>query len=106
MINKKYAQQQDPEAGFRRYPVCITHSGRLTVSCTCGMKSSSSYEVHRVTPTLRAFARRSGKGEKNEHAENKQYFVCILCGDNVVMRRINTILAAQIAEKEKYVFIH
>jgi len=47
----------------------------------------------------------SGKGEKSENAVNKQYFVCILCGDNFVMRRINTILDAQIAEKEKYVFI-
>jgi len=46
-----------------------------------------------------------GKGMESEDAENKQHFVRILCGDNFVMRRINTILDAQIAEKEKYVFI-
>jgi hypothetical protein len=46
-----------------------------------------------------------GKGEKSEDAENKHHFGCILCGEYFVMRRINAILAAQIAEKEKYVCI-
>jgi len=35
-----------------------------------------------------------GKGMKSEDAENKQHFIRILCGDNFVMRRINTILDA------------
>jgi hypothetical protein len=46
-----------------------------------------------------------GKGERSEDAENKRHFIRILCGEYFVMRRINTILDAQIAEKEKYVFI-
>ncbi len=46
-----------------------------------------------------------GKGEKSEDAENRQHFVRILCGYNFVMRRINTILDAEIAEKEKDVLI-
>jgi len=46
-----------------------------------------------------------GKGERSEDAENKYLFVRIFCGDKFVMRRINTILAAQIAEKERYVYL-
>jgi len=38
-------------------------------------------------------------------AEKKRHFICILCGDNFVMRRINTIFDAKLAEKNKYVFI-
>jgi hypothetical protein len=53
----------------------------------------------------RGIANHYGNGEKNADAENKQHFVRILCGDNFVVRRINTTLDAQIAEKAKYVFI-
>jgi len=53
----------------------------------------------------RGIANHYGNGEKNADAENNQHFVRTLCGDNFVVRRINTTLDAQIAEKAKYVFI-
>ena len=38
-------------------------------------------------------------------AENKHYFTRIICGDSFTIRRITTIFAANLAEKNRYVFI-
>ena len=38
-------------------------------------------------------------------AENKHYFTRRICGDSFTLRRITTIFAANLAEKNRYVFI-
>jgi hypothetical protein len=81
-------------------PAAVVFGGHLSARFPC----PTGQEIA-CNPPKRVASYVMGKGEKSEDAENKQHFNCILCGDNFVMRRINTILEAQIAEKEKYVFI-
>jgi hypothetical protein len=93
-LNYDEKEQRTGNISYPSSAAAVVFGRRLSARFPC----PAGQEIAR-NPPLRVASYVMGKGEKSEDAENKQHFVRILCGDNFVMRRINIILDALIAEK-------